>query len=100
MAFAMHQVLHVVLTELCGPEHTAIQTKQLGCVSDMLPCNPQARAFYGFQVAIENIHSEMYSLLLDSYVKDPQEKHRLFHAIDTVPAVKRKADWTIKWINR
>eukprot|EP00891_Asterochloris_glomerata_P002065 jgi/Astpho2/2065/Aster-00560 len=58
----------------------------------------QAKAFYGFQIAIENIHSEMYSLLLETYIKDPQEKQRLFHAMDTVPAVKRKADWALKWI--
>lgn len=60
---------------------------------------PEARAFYGFQIAIENIHSEMYSLLLESYIKDPAEKDRLFHAISTVPCVKKKADWAIKWIN-
>ncbi|WOL12844.1 hypothetical protein Cni_G21612 [Canna indica] len=59
---------------------------------------PEARAFYGFQIAIENIHSEMYSLLLDTYIKDPDEKSRLFHAIDTVPAVARKAEWTLRWI--
>ncbi|BDA41924.1 Ribonucleoside-diphosphate reductase small chain [Coccomyxa sp. Obi] len=59
---------------------------------------PEARAFYGFQIAIENIHSEMYSLLLETYIKDPKEKHRLFHAVETVPAVKRKADWALKWV--
>jgi hypothetical protein len=62
--------------------------------------NKQARAFYGFQIAIENIHSEMYSLLLETYIKDPVEKDRLFHAMSTVPAVKKKADWAIKWITR
>ncbi|KAK9843304.1 hypothetical protein WJX74_010084 [Apatococcus lobatus] len=59
---------------------------------------PEARAFYGFQIAVENIHSEMYSLLLETYIKDPQEKYHLFHAIDTIPAVKRKAQWALKWI--
>ncbi|GIL67098.1 hypothetical protein Vafri_20541 [Volvox africanus] len=59
---------------------------------------PEARAFYGFQVAIENIHSEMYSLLLESYIKDPVEKHKLFHSIETVPCIKKKAQWAIKWI--
>ncbi|URE13616.1 ribonucleoside-diphosphate reductase small chain [Musa troglodytarum] len=59
---------------------------------------PEARAFYGFQIAIENIHSEMYSLLLDTYIKDPDEKSRLFHAIDTVPPVARKAEWALRWI--
>ncbi|EFJ45449.1 hypothetical protein VOLCADRAFT_109884 [Volvox carteri f. nagariensis] len=59
---------------------------------------PEARAFYGFQVAIENIHSEMYSLLLETYIKDPIEKHKLFHSIETVPCIKKKAQWAIKWI--
>jgi len=59
---------------------------------------PEARAFYGFQIAIENIHSEMYSLLLDNYIKDPQEKARLFQAIDTIPTVQKKADWALRWI--
>ena len=61
---------------------------------------PEARCFYGFQIMIENIHSEMYSLLIDTYVKDPNEKHRLFNAIDTVPCVKRKADWALRWIEK
>ena len=60
---------------------------------------PEARAFYGFQIAIENIHSEMYSLLIDTYIKDNLEKDKLFHAIETIPIIKKKADWAIKWIN-
>jgi ribonucleotide reductase beta subunit family protein with ferritin-like domain len=60
---------------------------------------PEARCFYGFQIAIENIHSEMYSLLIDTYIQDPHEKHRLFHAIDTMPCVQEKAHWALKWIN-
>ncbi|XP_030544650.1 ribonucleoside-diphosphate reductase small chain [Rhodamnia argentea] len=59
----------------------------------------EARAFYGFQIAIENIHSEMYSLLLETYIKDSAEKDRLFRAVDTVPAVARKADWALRWID-
>lgn len=59
---------------------------------------PEARAFYGFQIAIENIHSEMYSLLLDMYIRDPAEKDNLFKAIETVPCVKRKAEWAMQWI--
>jgi ribonucleoside-diphosphate reductase subunit M2 len=59
---------------------------------------PEARAFYGFQIAIENIHSEMYSLLLDTYIKDPKEKDYLFRAIETVPSVRKKAIWALKWI--
>ena len=58
----------------------------------------EARSFYAFQMAIENIHSEMYGLLLDTYVRDPVEKDRLFSAIETVPAIKRKAAWCMKWI--
>ncbi|KAJ4974855.1 hypothetical protein NE237_008029 [Protea cynaroides] len=59
----------------------------------------EARAFYGFQIAIENIHSEMYSLLLETYIKDSSEKDRLFRAIDTIPCVKRKAEWALRWID-
>lgn len=59
---------------------------------------PEARCFYGFQIMMENIHSETYALLIDTYIKDPAEKHRLFHAIDTVPAVKKKAEWALRWI--
>lgn len=59
---------------------------------------PEARCFYGFQVAIENIHSETYSLLIDTYIKDPKEKTYLFNAIETVPCVKKKADWALRWI--
>ncbi|KAG1655335.1 hypothetical protein FOA52_008317 [Chlamydomonas sp. UWO 241] len=60
---------------------------------------PEARAFYGFQIAIENIHSEMYSLLIESYIKDSKEKAGLFQAIENFPAIKKKADWAIQWIN-
>jgi len=60
---------------------------------------PEARCFYGFQIMMENIHSETYALLIDTYIKDPAEKDRLFHAIDTVPAVQKKAKWALKWIN-
>ena len=59
----------------------------------------EARAFYGFQIMMENIHSEMYSLLIDTYVKSEEEKEKLFTAIDNFPCIKKKADWSIKWIN-
>merc|ERR1711871_964154 len=59
----------------------------------------EARAFYGFQIAMENIHSEVYSLLIDTYVKDREEKTTLFTAIDNFPCIKKKADCAIKWIN-
>lgn len=58
----------------------------------------EARFFYGFQIAIENIHSEMYSLLIDTYISDSNEKDFLFNAIKNIPAVKLKADWAMKWI--
>src|SRR6188474_3838952 len=60
----------------------------------------EAKFFYGFQIAIENIHSETYSLLIDTYVKDPKEKDKLFHAIETMECVKKKADWALRWINQ
>ena len=60
---------------------------------------PEARAAYGFQLMIENVHSETYSLLIDTYIKDDGEKKTLFEAIDNFPCIKKKADWAIKWIN-
>jgi len=60
---------------------------------------PEARCFYGFQIAMENIHSETYSLLIDTYVKDPQEKQKLFNAVETIACVRKKAEWAMKWIN-
>ncbi|KAL7599125.1 hypothetical protein Lser_V15G23435 [Lactuca serriola] len=59
---------------------------------------PEARAFYGFQIAMENVHSEMYSLLLETLIKDPKEKYRLFNAIENIPCVARKANWALNWI--
>ncbi|MFD2161132.1 ribonucleoside-diphosphate reductase small subunit [Paradesertivirga mongoliensis] len=60
---------------------------------------PEARCFYGFQIMMENIHSETYALLIDTYIKDGTEKEYLFHAIETVPCVKKKAEWALKWID-
>ena len=60
----------------------------------------EAKFFYGFQIAVENIHSETYSLLIDTYVKDPQEKDKLFHAIDTMDCVQKKANWALRWIEK
>jgi ribonucleoside-diphosphate reductase subunit M2 len=59
----------------------------------------EARCFYGFQIAMENTHSETYSLLIDHYIKDPVEKERVFNAIQTMPAVAEKASWACKWMN-
>ncbi|KAK1888939.1 Ribonucleoside-diphosphate reductase subunit M2 [Dissostichus eleginoides] len=58
----------------------------------------EARCFYGFQIAMENIHSEMYSLLINTYIKEPAEREFLFNAVETLPCVKKKADWAINWI--
>lgn len=78
-----------------------------GIVNENLAANfaaevqiPEARFFYGFQIAIENVHSEMYSLLIDTYVRNPAEKSRLLGAIENVPCVKRKASWALKWMDR
>ena len=60
---------------------------------------PEAQFFYGFQIAIEQIHSETYSLLIDTYINDNSEKGRLFNAIETIPVIKKKAEWCFKWIN-
>ena len=58
----------------------------------------EAKFFYGFQIMMENIHSETYSMLIDTYVKDPAERHQLFNAIDNFEAIKKKADWALRWI--
>ncbi|MCB9062672.1 MAG: ribonucleotide-diphosphate reductase subunit beta [Halobacteriovoraceae bacterium] len=60
---------------------------------------PEARCFYGFQIAMENIHSETYSLLIDTYVKDPKEKDKLFHAVENLDCVAKKAKWALNWIS-
>jgi ribonucleoside-diphosphate reductase beta chain len=59
----------------------------------------EAKFFYGFQIMMENIHSETYSLLIDTYIQEQEEKNMLFKAIDTIPAVKKKAEWALKWID-
>jgi ribonucleoside-diphosphate reductase beta chain len=61
---------------------------------------PEARCFYGFQIMMENIHSETYSLLIDTYIKDVAEKDGLLHAIDTLPCVTKKAEWALRWISK
>ena len=59
----------------------------------------EAKSFYGFQIAMENVHSETYSLLIDTYIKNPVEKDKMLRAIDTIPCVQKKAEWALKWIN-
>ena len=58
----------------------------------------EAKCFYGFQIMMENIHSETYSLLIDTYIKNPVEKDKMLRAVDTIPCVKKKADWALRWI--
>ena len=60
---------------------------------------PEARCFYGFQIMMENIHSEMYSLLIDTYIKEQKQRQYLFDAIDTIPCIRKKAEWALKWIS-
>jgi len=60
---------------------------------------PEARAFYGFQIAMENIHSETYSLLIDTYIKDEKEKDSLFNALSIFPCITKKGNWALKWMN-
>jgi len=59
----------------------------------------EARAFYGFQIAMENIHSHVYSILIDTYIKDKEEKDNYLHAIEKFPCIKKKSDWALRWIH-
>ena len=61
--------------------------------------SPEAKCFYGFQIFIENVHAETYALLIDTYIKDPTEKQHLFNGLSSIPAIKAKADWALKWCN-
>merc|ERR1719230_2457750 len=77
----------IVLENLAGQFSTEVQM-------------PEARAFYGFQMAMENIHSETYSLLIEQYIRDPAEQEAVFNAIVTMPAVREKAQWAVQWMNQ
>mmetsp|Transcript_119430 Transcript_119430/g.230422 ORF Transcript_119430/g.230422 Transcript_119430/m.230422 type:complete len:348 (+) Transcript_119430:87-1130(+) len=77
----------IVLENLAGNFSTEVQVAE-------------ARAFYGFQIAMENIHSETYSLLIEQYIRDPAEQEAIFNAIQTMPAVREKAAWAVKWMNQ
>merc|ERR1719183_211728 len=77
----------IVLENLAGSFSTEVQI-------------PEARAFYGFQMAMENIHSETYSLLIEQYIRDPAEKESIFDAIHTMPAVREKAEWAVQWMQK
>ena len=60
----------------------------------------EAKFFYGFQIMMENVHAETYSLLIDTYINDDKEKSHLFKALETVPSVQRKGEWAMKWLSR
>ncbi len=108
----LHQDLHDWQTKLNADERYFIKhilaffAASDGIVNENLAENfvnevqySEAKFFYGFQIMMENIHSETYSLLIDTYVKDEKEKDMLFNAIETFPAIKKKADWALKWID-
>jgi ribonucleotide reductase beta subunit family protein with ferritin-like domain len=86
-----------ILAFFAGSDGIVVENLAIRFMSD-IKAN-EATCFYGFQIAIENIHSEMYSLLIDTYIKDNDEKNKLFNGIDTIPCITKKANWAIKWIN-
>lgn len=86
-----------ILAFFAGSDGIVLENLAQRFMNDIKPS--EVKCFYGFQIAIENIHSEMYSLLIDTYIKDYNRKTQLFNAIDTIPCVSKKANWAIKWIN-
>ena len=89
-----HFILHIVAF-FAGADGIVNENLVMNFANEVQ--TPEARSFYGFQIMIENIHSETYSLLLDTYVKDTKQKHNLFNAIETIPCIKKKAQWALKW---
>ncbi|KPI89929.1 putative ribonucleoside-diphosphate reductase small chain [Leptomonas seymouri] len=90
-----HFIKHV-LAFFAGSDGIVIENLAQRFMTDVKV--PEARAFYGFQLMMENIHSETYSVLLDTYITDSEEKLRLLHAIQTIPCVQKKAEWAVRWI--
>ena len=86
-----------VLAFFAGSDGIVLENLAVRFMSEIK--SPEAMCFYGFQIAMENIHSEMYSLLIDTYIRDNAEKNHLFNAIETIPSVGKKAKWAIRWIN-
>ena len=78
---------------------TALSTRTSAAIFATEVTSPEARCFYGFQIAVKNIHSETYSLLIDTYIKGHATKEHLIRAIKTVPCVQQKAQWALKWCN-
>ena len=89
--------IKVIIAFFAGSDGIVLENLAVRFMSDVEL--PEARAFYGFQIAMENIHSEMYSLLIDTYIKDEEEKDRLFTAMQHYPCIKKKAEWTLQWIH-
>lgn len=87
----------MVLAFFAASDGIVLENLGMRFMSEVQPA--EAKAFYGFQMMMENVHSSMYSLLIDTYIKDKAEKQKLFQAIDNFPCIKKKADWAIKWIN-
>ena len=85
-----------VLAFFAGSDGIVLENLAQRFMNEIEP--PEAKCFYGFQIAMENIHSEMYSLLIDTYIKNENEKNKLLNAINTIPSVSKKARWAIKWI--
>lgn len=89
--------IKMIIAFFAGSDGIVLENLAMRFMSDVQLS--EARAFYGFQIAMENIHSEVYSLLIDTYIKDAEDKSRLFNALNTFPCIAKKGDWAKKWIN-
>lgn len=89
--------IKMIIAFFAGSDGIVLENLGLRFMSEVQ--SSEARAFYGFQIAMENIHSEMYSLLIDTYIKNENEKHDLFNSLNKFPCIRKKADWAMKWIN-
>ena len=90
------QFISMVLAFFAASDGIVLENLAIRFMADVQVA--EVRSFYGFQIAMENIHSEMYSLLIDTYIKDKRDKDRLFHATSNFPCITKKADWAKKWI--
>lgn len=88
--------ISIVLAFFAASDGIVLENLGLRFMSEVQ--NSEARAFYGFQIAMENIHSQMYSQLIETYIEDREEKSKMFNALDNFPCIKKKADWAKKWI--
>ena len=92
-----HHFIKNILAFFAGSDGIVLENLVLNFFSEIQI--PEIRSFYSFQIMMENMHSETYSLLIDKYITNPEEKHATFNAIEHSPAIKKKADWAIKWID-